>query len=215
MLDSLHQESHVTGLNRYPLLYSGALAVANALYGSSHVSILVLGCSTGEEPYTLATQYFARASHRIHATDICASVVDIASTRYPHPRISYSSVGAPRIPWQSACNIVFANSVFCRWPASRGVESIAEFYPFSVFETALAEIDQQLVMGGLLALYNANYRLSDTSLAHRYVPLRLPGLEESGFVTKFDPDGQVSADQAYPYALFLKVADPAVVLAAS
>lgn len=110
---------------------------------------------------------------------------------------------------------VFVNSIFCRWHVSRGAATIAELYRFAAFEAALAEIDQQLATGGLLALYNANCRFGDIALAGLYVPLKLQGLDESGFVTKFDPDGQLSGDHAYPYALFLKLADATASLAQS
>jgi len=210
-----HQGSHVTELDRYPALYAGAAAVAEALHGHQPIHILVLGCSTGEEPFTLAQRYFTGASHRLDATDIAAAALETAMQQRAHPRVRYFRVGEPDVAGQHCYQLVFANSIFCRWPASRGVATIAEIYPFAAFEAALSEIDQQLATGGLLALYNANYRLGDTTLAHCYVPLKLPGLEESGFVTKFDPDGQVSADQAYPYALFLKLADATASLAPS
>ena len=214
-LRDVHQLSHVTALDRYPALYAGAAAVAEALHGHQTLQILVLGCSTGEEPFTLAQRYFTRASHRLDAADIAAAAVETAVQQHAHPRIRYFRVGEPGVAGQHCYQLVFANSIFCRWPASRGATTIAELYPFAAFEAALAEIDQQLATGGLLALYNANYRLGDTVLAGRYVPLKLQGLDESGFVTKFDPDGQLSCDQAYPYALFLKLADATVSLAPS
>lgn len=206
-LREVHQLSHVTALDRYPALYAGAAAVVEALYGPQPIRILVLGCSTGQEPLTLAKCYFTRASHRLDAVDIAAAAIETARQHHSHPRVRYVCGGDPGITGQYCYQLVFANSVFCRWPASRGAASIAELYPFAVFEAALAEIDQQLVTGGLLALYNANYRFADTALASRYIPLRLPGLDESGFVTKFDQDGSLSLSQDYPYALFLKVAD--------
>ena len=111
---------------------------------------------------------------------------------------------------------MFANSIFCRWPASRGVATIAELYPFAAFEAALSEIDQQLETGGLLALYNANYRFGDTALAGRYVPLKLSGAGRIGLCDQIRsrwPGEQL--DQAYPDALFLKLADATASQAAS
>ena len=206
-LKQTHQESNVTQLDRYPQLYAGARSVADAVFGNTPLHLLVLGCSTGEEPFTLAQRYFTKASHRLYAGDIAQAALDTATSHYSHPRIRYFNTSDPPDSCQICFQLVFANSMLCRWPASRDVASIATIYPFTTFEAALAEIDQRLAAGGLLAVYNANYRLSDTAFAARYLALRLPGLDESGFVTKFDPDGRVSSSQFYPYSLFLKVAD--------
>lgn len=206
-LSTVHQQSHVTGLDRYPALYAGVRSVAAALFAAAPLRLLVVGCSTGQEPLTLAQHYFTSASHRIHAADLASDVLELAETHHAHPRIRYFNIACIPADCRTFYQIVFANSVFCRWPDSRGVDSIAEIYPFAAFEAALVEIDQSLVAGGLLALYNANYRFTDALLAERYVSMLLPGMVESGFVTKFDPDGMRSVDQSYPYALFLKVAD--------
>ena len=73
-VDSQIQESHVTGMNRYPDEYSFVKNYVDTNWiGKSSVKLLSFGSSTGEEVISLATLYFQSPKYKhiaVYGTDI-------------------------------------------------------------------------------------------------------------------------------------------------
>jgi SAM-dependent methyltransferase len=198
------QTSNVTKYDRYPGLYKGVKRLSQAIHGDGgrQLRILVFGCSTGEETLTLATRYFTSSNHHIIGVDISESAIHTAMVEnscervvYHGPDYSLESIG----PF----DIIFANSVLCRWPASRGLEDISRLYSFESFDRILCSLDKALNKAGLMCILNSNYRFSDSTISPGYAKVQLPSVKHSGFVDKFDRTGK-RIDEQYPFACFLK-----------
>lgn len=69
------------------------------------------------------------------------------------------------------CDVVTAMTVLCRHPDTLNLNNASEVYPFAEFEQGLKLLDRHLKPGGILCLFNGNYRLEDTDLASRYARL--------------------------------------------
>ena len=99
-------------------------------------------------------------------------------------------------------DVIFAMSVLCRHPVTAGLDDCAPIYPFSTFENACEYLAGLLTEEGFLVIYNANYRFTDTRVSERFIPIDIPAVTESGFVTKFDVDGHRLSDQTYRHCVF-------------
>lgn len=76
-------------------------------------------------------------------------------------------------------------------------------YSFEQFSQQIAEFDRWLAPGGLLVLYNCNYRFSDCAVAQRYEVLPTPRGLDLGR-PKFDQAGFRFAVNDYDEILFRK-----------
>lgn len=188
------QINSITGLNRYPQQYKALEILAKSLLdntvdSSGDLRILVYGCATGEEPYTLASSYFTSHGHFIDAVDIDDLVLEKAKNTNPHQRVKYMHTRELLSIENNSYDIIVANSVLCVVPGTKGRQNISTVYPFSRFQQVVDELTRMLRPGGLLAVYNSNYRVTDCSLKHPLIPLLIPGFEESGTVDKYDTKG--------------------------
>ena len=85
-----HQLSSATSLDRYPNLYRATVEFFQAFSESSYLyKILIIGGSTGEEPYTLATKYFTQNNVKIVSSEINKNALDSSIANYPHENIRY------------------------------------------------------------------------------------------------------------------------------
>lgn len=176
-----HQLTSTTEMNRYPELFSAV----KELVASSHPRVLSYGCSTGEECATL--EEYLNPSLLVGA-DINEENLKIARHRFSSPRLHFIPSTVSDLAAHAPYDIVFCLSVLCRWEDTRDVEDCSSIYPFEKFSMAIAQLDSFLTPGGLLVIYNSNFRFEDTETYVRsaYKPVPTPAVPDSGFVHKFD-----------------------------
>lgn len=176
-----HQLTSTTTIDRYPELFTEArLALQNV---NSPLSILSYGCSTGEECFSLQS-YFPGAS--IVGADINKRNLRKARERSNSGNIEFIYSTSENLRKRAPFHAVFCLSVLCRWEDTRDVENCEKIYPFIKFDETIAELKQLLHPGGILILYNSNFRLEDSSSFSEFEPIITPAITDSGFVHKFD-----------------------------
>lgn len=169
------QPSHGTIMNRYPEQYSYLKELVAQNETEAEKKIISFGCSTGEEPLTLAQQYFEEPSIKIFGVDVADYAVLEATKKAkqaPEGKITIldGRKVSPRVHGQF--DVVLANSVFCiygkRDVPYKNITYVMDTLPFSLFESMLGDIDSYLKVGGVLTVFNSNYNFLDTRLADRY-----------------------------------------------
>lgn len=175
-----HQLTSTTEMNRYPELFQ---AVRDRWRGSPPL-VLSYGCSTGEECATLEGYLQPQL---IIGADINESNLRAARRKFTSPRLRFVQSDPAILMAQGPFEIVFALSVLCRWEDTRDVEDCSSIYPFEKFASAVALLDRLVAPGGLLVMYNSNFRFEDTeTYAASYTTEDTPAIADSGFVHKFD-----------------------------
>jgi SAM-dependent methyltransferase len=194
------QVSNTTRPDRYPAVFS---AVAQAAGGMQQPRILSYGCSTGEEPYTLATKYFQTA--QIVGLDVSAEALAAARERNAdQTRVTIAESTRETLSALGPYDIIFAMSVLCRWPTTRRMDNIAELFPFARFVDQVATLDAVLRPGGLLVIYNANYEFLHTPVAADYDLVLSPRIRTAGQVKKFRPDGAAAGPAGITCCIYRK-----------
>jgi SAM-dependent methyltransferase len=198
------QLDNTTGPNRYPAVFRTAAGAAAAA-GLAKGRVLSFGCSTGEEPRTLADTYFPDAG-LVLGVDVSASVLAEAERRHgSHPRLRFAPSSADTLRAHGPFAAIFAMSVLCRWPRAQTLDSLAGVYPFESFVDDVSMLDEVLEPGGVLVIFNAHYDLLQTPIGTGYDLVAVPRLTRSGYVTRFDPDGRLSrAGRPLTDCVFLK-----------
>jgi hypothetical protein len=163
--------------------------------------ILSFGCSTGDECFTLR-RYLPDAL--IVGADVSRRALADARARNDDSRITFIRSRRGALSRSGPFAAIFAMSVLCRWPATMTTDDASRVYPFRRFEAATASLDEILTMGGLLVVYNANYRFIDTTTARKYETVPTPTIPDSGFVHLFSPSGRKLSDQHFPSVVFRK-----------
>ena len=202
---SIHQTQSDTDVDRYPEIFEFVAAFANEMEGRPR--LLSFGCSTGEECITLR-RYVPRST--IVGVDVRRSVLRTARERAEASHVNdVSFFRESDQRWQQQpYDVVFAMSVLCRWPATKDVRTSDRIYSFRTFDRAARRLAHLVKPGGgCLVIYNANYRFTDTDTSAAFTPLEVPGVSESGFVTKFSTNGVVLENQSYPYSVFQRGAE--------
>ena len=128
--------------------------------------------------------YFPNAN--IYGVDTNQRVLDLAKQNNTHESITFSNT----IDTVPMVDIVFAMSVFCRWPDTHQLE-YNDIYKFDVFENEVAILDAKLKNVGVFVVYNSNYYFSDTQTAKKYAGMDAFFREEE--VRKFNRDGYYSS----------------------
>jgi len=195
----MHQTQTDTYADRYPEIFG--FVAEHAKKTQSRPRLLSFGCSTGEECITLR-RYLPGST--IVGVDVRRSLLRRARRR---AKVSdMRDVGffleSDRRWQQQPYDVVLAMSVLCRWPATKDAVTIETIYSFRTFDRAVRRLGQLVNRGGLLVIYNANYRFTDTDTSAGFAALEVPGVSDSGFVTKFSVDGVLLEDQSYPYSVF-------------
>ena len=196
---SAHQLSHATRLDRYPELFTELAAACDQPPGR----ILSFGCSSGEECVSLR-QYFPAAT--IIGADVSPAILEEARGKWKgEPGIQFCPSDQTSLNRHGPFDIICCLSVLCRHRATRRRRDCGRVYPFEQFQTQCGELSTLLRPGGLLAIYNSNFRFTDTAIADQFETLPHPTLTESGFVVKFDHANQRLAAQDYPHCIFRKL----------
>lgn len=196
----LMQPSPQTRADRHPALFS---FVRDRLVSLPEPKLLSFGCSTGEEPCTLA-RYLPHA--RIDAIDINPNSMAIARRRAEANglgQIRFACSGAPDA-LATGYDAIFCLSVLRHGEldATRP-ETCTHFMPFSRFLRALEGLDAALRPAGYLVLWGCNFRLADTHLAAGYKALAVAGKKPERSVI-YGPDDLLIGEQESSDFVFQK-----------
>jgi trans-aconitate methyltransferase len=129
--------------------------------------VLSFGCSTGEECFT-ALSFFPDAI--IIGCEADPVMLRMARLRHSHPQISY--VMPDQLEGMPPVDAILCNSVLCNHPENSKAQ-VNERMTFEAFDLALQTLDKMLLNGGVLMLYNPEYRIEDSSIAGNYVADKL------------------------------------------
>ncbi|GIL22501.1 MAG: hypothetical protein BroJett042_10140 [Bacteroidota bacterium] len=180
-----HQLTSTTYFDRYPDLFNEVKHISGA--HDAAINILSFGCSTGEECFTLRT-YFPKA--KIIGVDINESNLRKARKGNKDVNIHFLISNTHTISVNGKYNIIFLLSVLCRWEDTRDLENCEKVYPFKKFEETVGSLVSQLLTGGLLVIYNSNFRFEDSKYFKDFEIMETPTVADSGFVTKFDSENK-------------------------
>jgi hypothetical protein len=178
-----HQLTSTTYTNRYPELFHETKQYAEKFLSSKSVSILSFGCSTGEECISLKS-YFAEA--KIVGADINKLNIRKAERINNAEGISYILSSSENIEKAGKYDLIFCLSVLCRWEDTKYLDNCEKIYPFSKFEKTVNMLTDHLNFGGMIIIYNSNFRFEDTKRGAYFEVLQTPSVTDSGFVQKFD-----------------------------
>ncbi len=201
VVDAAHQVSTHSSRARYRDIFSAAALALNVV----NPSVLSFGCADGYELDELAAEHFHHG--RIVGCDIDLDAQRIAKLCNAHPgRVQVIGSDPQLLAAHGPYHLVVAMGVLCRWPETKSMDDISEYYPFSRFEAQLEQFMGLLVPEGLLCVYNSNYRVIDSRfMAHLEVvknPELIPALQA---VRLFHPSGRPRADNVSGGFLFRKV----------
>lgn len=168
-----------------------------------NTKILSFGCSTGEECADLK-KAFPEAS--VFGIDVYAPRIRKAKEKYGNLGILFAQSDDAVIDAWKPFDVVMAKSVFVRHPEAMDRQNISDLLGFNDFEKTLEKLVDMLVPGGYLVIYNANYRVIDTSIMKRVQAMPIEGLCQPLEVPVFGPDGMRLADQQVGEIVFRKVA---------
>ncbi len=192
---NIHQHSTVAHYDRYPVLFR----YVASLFDRQASKILSYGCSNGLETLVLASKYFPHSY--IDGVDVNADQVNIAQTINPSPyRVRhYTSDELDLINPFESYDIVFAMSVLCRWPDTKGRENIADLYSFSDFEKGLQTLISLVKPGGMVVIFNSNYAVAASQHSSQLEPINIP-LHIKSDIDMYDPAGNpLVGDQSIQY----------------
>lgn len=171
-----NQISNATSVDRYPQIF---LEVQEMVGQDTSLDILSFGCSTGQEAFTIH-KYFPKAN--IVGVDVDPDVVEIARKSYGDIADFHASNDYPT---GRQFDVVFAMSVLCVYPQSKRRNGLKTLYPFDLYDSTMLHIDTLVKPGGLLVIYNSNYRFIDSSISPWYAARSRDKFEDNGFVPKF------------------------------
>jgi SAM-dependent methyltransferase len=202
-IEFVSQTQTHTSNHRYTKVFHRASEI---LKNNPPERILSFGCSSGEEVENLALNFFTNDNQKFTGLDVNQKMLDLARANNPDPmRIDYMSSSNAKLFPDMKFDLVFAMSVLCVWPLSKGLDDLTKVFPFERFEKMLLALDGFLNPGGMLVICNSNYRFLDTKLSGGYSVIDTPenyesGLEnsETGFVKLFGVDS-MTLGEVRPY----------------
>lgn len=200
--EGTHQHSTYSSRGRYREFFAAAASAVNLV----NPNVLSFGCADGYELDELATRHFHHA--RIVGCDIDLDAQRIANLCNAHPgRVKIVGSDPGLLAAHGPYDLIVAMGVLCRWPETRSMEDISEYYPFSRFEEQIESFLGLLVPGGVLCVYNANYRVVDSNLMSQLEVIRDPELINiTQPVQLFHPSGHPLTNNKSDGFLFRKVA---------
>jgi SAM-dependent methyltransferase len=160
----LFQPYRTTSNDRYPEIFK---FVREQIGDGTDLRILSVGCSTGEEVFSLRG-YFSQAT--IVGLDI--NPLNIAACRSKlrksgDARIHFSVAGSSQDQPDASYDAIFAMAVFRHGKLSHPPvpPRCDDRIRFSDFETSVADLARTLKPGGLLVIHHAMFRFEDTLVA--------------------------------------------------
>lgn len=197
----LYQPYGTTSDDRYPEIFQ---FVREAIGESRETSILSIGCSTGEEAYSLR-RYFPQA--KILGLDINPLnilVCRLRKLRDGDHSMRFAIAGSSAKEADASHDAIFAMAVY-----RHGDLNVAEPPPkcdhrirFADFERSVADLARILKPGGLLAIEHAMFRFADTSVASQFAPAFRMEHDEPGPI--YDSNDCILHDIDYQDVVFRK-----------
>lgn len=181
LLPGSHQLTSTTSYNRYPEIFTAVRKLFKN-DNTADLKILSFGCSTGEECFTL-NEYFPGAA--IIGADISWINLIRAVWRNRHKNIGFVYSSSKNLRAHAPYHIIFCMSVLCRWEDTKDLDDCGHIYPFEKFHATVTELASLLAEGGILVIYNSNFRFEDTDIFSNFEIIPAP-VNNSGFVHKFD-----------------------------
>lgn len=197
----LYQPYGTTSDDRYPEIFQ---FVRESIGDSRDISILSVGCSTGEEVFSLR-RYFPQA--KIVGLDI--NPLNILICRFRNrrngDRRTYFAVANSTAGQEDASHdAIFAMAVY-----RHGDLNVAEppskcdnRIRFADFERSVADLARILKPGGLLVIEHAMFRFADASVASQFSPSFRSETHERGPV--YDRNDRIVRDADYQDVVFRK-----------
>ena len=174
------QDSHVTGMNRYPDEYLSVKTFIDSQWErwKTGTRILSFGSSTGEKAISLASLYFHGNKYQnvtFYGVDLDEKSVEVARKKVVQmtareSKIVFFNGKGTNIDVHGPYDVIFANNVLC-FHGPFPIETVVARLPFNDFQKMLTTLDASLKEGGLLAMVNMNYYFEDTELSKRYHPV--------------------------------------------
>lgn len=191
---SVHQASGHTEPDRYPGLFD-----LTARMKPRPARILSFGCSTGEELEAIR--------RRFPEARIVGAEINPRSRRMAARRIAGDPLTTVVAPTHIAgrFDLIFALAVLQVEPhriAEAGIDDLSPVYPFDRFDRQVARLVRLLPAGGMLCVFNAHYRVEDSSAAPLLEPVAgSPALDHP----IFGRDGKICPPGAVGRSLFRRL----------
>ncbi|KAL7562516.1 hypothetical protein ACA910_008224 [Epithemia clementina (nom. ined.)] len=167
------QLSHGTQMDRYPDEYNMALdffTVTKVNRKQVRGKILLFGCSTREEPLTLAQKHFVNPNVKVYGVDVADHAVKTAARKAQEanmlaPGKITTFDGRTTSPLHHGpFDVLFANSIFCIYGYQkvswRNIDYVMNAFPYEKFELMIQHVDLFLKVGEILAICS-NYAFID------------------------------------------------------
>jgi SAM-dependent methyltransferase len=203
----LYQPYGTTSANRYPEIFE---YVREQIGSGSGWRILSIGCSTGEEVFSLR-RYFPEAT--IVGLDI--NPFNIAVCRWRRIRfgdagIKFTVAGSCAGEPDASCDAVFAMAVFRHGDlnCSPAPAKCDHCIRFADFERSAIDMARVLKPGGLLVIQHAMFRFADTAAAANFETLFSLQAANRKHVDRepvYDKDDRILEGIVYPDVVFRKI----------
>jgi hypothetical protein len=92
-------------------------------------------------------------------------------------------------------------------PGTEYINDCSKIYPFNQFKEQIELLDNLVRPGGILIIYNANFRFTDTVISRKYNAMHIPECMESVTIPKFSTKNVRLQDQGYLFSVFIKKQD--------
>lgn len=199
--ERLHQTTVLTGLDRYPEIFS---ACRNYMAGRPDLKILSFGCSSGEEVSTLR-EYFPEA--RIIGAEINPRCLAQCRNLKVDDQVTFVRSDFRALERLGPFDLIFCMAVLQRTPRrveEEGMTSLKAIYPFEKFDRQVSEFDSYLKPGGLMVIHHSQYFFKDASVAARYDDLQLVD-PQPPFSAMFDRNSALVGTGSSGGSIYLKL----------
>lgn len=160
-----YQLSTFTKKYRYPTLFK---ETANYLQNVSNPTILSFGCSTGEEVISIGELI---PNAQIIGVDIDNRCIKECIKNNNNTNHHYYNSLSEEFIKLTDFDAIFCMAVFQRTENRNRNNHIAKGFTFELFENEIKNLDNKLVIGGLLIIDHADFNFQETSISKKYHPL--------------------------------------------